>query len=393
MKRFGLMLLIVLMCSGCSVTTGDKEPEALPLVSAGWGHAVAVTTSGDLYAWGDNYNGQVGDGTTTTQYTPVKVMSDVKTAVAGNNYTLAVKNDGTLWAWGCNAFGSFGNGTKSQTCETPVQITDNVEKVCVGDYTSFIIKTDKTLWGCGYNSGFKLGSGNGSLQEQELSFVKILDDVADVFIPDQRSVGFALKTDGTLYAWGEDHALESLDPPATPPADERQWFDYSEYYPIRVDTDIAECELVGDVLYCSKKDGSYTYYAQETFDRYTFYVNQSRYESENARLPHPSESITLSNGWSYTLYTEPETNTLYADGVICAGIDSEIVVCEHSNKLLFEDFYYAEFYDDGMSSAGVFVITRDGTLWAWGGNYTGIVGAGTDDIYGEPTEIMNLGAA
>ncbi len=389
MKKFNFMIVVILIWLKCFVSTSAAETDNPPMVSAGYDHTVAVTATGDLYAWGFNQYGQIGDGTTTSRYTPVKIMSDVRTAVAGNSYTLAIKKDGTLWAWGINAWGNFGNGTKSQINKTPIKITDNVVKVCVGDGTTFVIKTDKTLWGCGRNDDFKLGSGYGMFDEYEPSFKKILDNVSDVFIPEDLAAGFALRTDGSLYAWGADHILESIDPPSEVP-DERQWIDYSEWYPIRVDTNIAECEFVGDVLYCLKNNGTYTYYAKETFNHWTFYVNQSRYESKNSKkLVYPTESISISNG-NYTLYTKNGTTNLYGDGFLyISAIDDEFV-SQNSNELLFDNYYYAEFSRD-PDVQSVFVITTDGNLWAWGGNSYGNIGAGTDYSYDKPTKIMNLG--
>ena len=389
-KKFSFIIVFALICLNCFISVNAAEINNPPTVSAGYDHTVAVTATGELYAWGHNQYGQIGDGTTTSRYTPVKIMSDVKTAVAGSSYTLAIKNDGTLWAWGNNAWGNFGNGTKSQTNKTPIKITDNVEKVCVGDNTTFIIKTDKTLWGCGWNNDFKLGSGYGMLDECELSFIKILDNVSDVFIPEMLAAGFALKTDGTLYAWGTDHILESLDPPAEVP-DIRQWIDYSVWYPIRIDTNIAECEFVDDVLHCLKNNGTYTYYATETFNYSTFYVNQSRYESKNSKkLVYPTESISISIG-NYTLYTKNGITNLYGNGALYVSAIGDDVVSKNSNKLLFNNFYYAEF-SKNPDVQGVFVITRDGNLWAWGGNSYGNIGAGTNSSYDKPTKIMNLGS-
>ncbi len=391
MKKFSFIIVFALICLNCFISVNAAEINNPPTVSAGYDHTVAVTATGELYAWGHNQYGQIGDGTTTSRYTPVKIMSDVKTAVAGSSYTLAIKNDGTLWAWGNNAWGNFGNGTKSQTNKTPIKITDNVEKVCVGDNTTFIIKTDKTLWGCGWNNDFKLGSGYGMLDECELSFIKILDNVSDVFIPEMLAAGFALKTDGTLYAWGTDHILESLDPPAEVP-DIRQWIDYSVWYPIRIDTNIAECEFVDDVLHCLKNNGTYTYYATETFNYRTLYVNQARYESKNSKkLVHPTESISISNG-NYTLYTKNGTTNLYGNGILYISAIGDDYVSKNSNKLLFDNFYYAEF-SKNPDVQSVFVITTDGNLWAWGGNSYGNVGAGSNTSYDKPTIIMNLGAA
>jgi len=78
---------------------------------------------GEVWAWGDNAFGQLGDGTTTQRNTPVQLsgFSDVQTIAGGFYHSLALKRDGTLWAWGRNDYGQLGDDTTTQR-NTPVQV-------------------------------------------------------------------------------------------------------------------------------------------------------------------------------------------------------------------------------------------------------------------------------
>lgn len=82
-------------------------------IAAGGYHSVALRSDGTVWAWGDNYYGQVGDGSTYNRPTPTQVsgLSGVIAVAAGSYYTLAVKSDGTVWAWGQNSDGQLGDGT------------------------------------------------------------------------------------------------------------------------------------------------------------------------------------------------------------------------------------------------------------------------------------------
>jgi hypothetical protein len=112
-------------------TFGFREGCAPPLerqqgsVAAGDAHSLAVREDGTLWAWGRNWAGQLGDGTTTRRSTPVQVLTNVRSVTAGGYHSLAVREDGTLWAWGWNGVGQLGDGT-TENRSTPVQVLTNV---------------------------------------------------------------------------------------------------------------------------------------------------------------------------------------------------------------------------------------------------------------------------
>ena len=84
-------------------------------VEAGEAHTCAIK-SGALYCWGNNnYDGQLGDGTTTNRSTPVEVQgmgSSVTAVAAGAAHTCAIKS-GALYCWGWNLYGQLGDGTRT----------------------------------------------------------------------------------------------------------------------------------------------------------------------------------------------------------------------------------------------------------------------------------------
>ena len=85
-------------------------------IAAGRDMSYAIRSDGQLWAWGRNVEGQLGDGTTTRRPSPVRVgasinFSDVKMLTGGRDHAVAVKNDGSVWAWGWNDYGQIGDGT------------------------------------------------------------------------------------------------------------------------------------------------------------------------------------------------------------------------------------------------------------------------------------------
>src|SRR2546428_6526575 len=109
---FSLLLIL-----GASCTNRDLPLETRPTKPA-FAVQDATTVSGTVWAWGYNGFGELGNGTFTATYPygidtpgPVSGLSGV-TAIAGGNYhSLALKSDGTVWAWGQNFIGQLGNGT------------------------------------------------------------------------------------------------------------------------------------------------------------------------------------------------------------------------------------------------------------------------------------------
>ena len=149
----------------------DKDWTAL---SAGTYHTLAIKGDGSLYAWGRNNNGQLGDGTTTDRYTPVKIgtgwaMAETTTA------SVAIKTDGSLWAWGANGEGQLGDSTTINRF-SPGQVGGDRDWKNVSSGYNYImaIKRDGTLWAWGWNLYNQLGIG--SLLNRRIPTRVIFDD-------------------------------------------------------------------------------------------------------------------------------------------------------------------------------------------------------------------------
>jgi alpha-tubulin suppressor-like RCC1 family protein len=132
-------------------------------ISAGRNHSLAIDSLSQLYAWGANASGQLGDGSTALKLAPVQVNADTDwySVSAGGAHTLAIKLDRSLWAWGSNSDGQLGNGSTSDAL-VPVQIgtAKNWDVVAAGRFHSMAIDTDGKLWVWGRNAEGQLGLGS-----------------------------------------------------------------------------------------------------------------------------------------------------------------------------------------------------------------------------------------
>ena len=197
-----LIFTIQLITMGNSVTLTRKSTGLVRQVSAGGGNTVAIKTDGTLWAWGNNGAGQLGDGTNEEKNTPVQIGQDRWASVSAGSHTVAIKTDGSLWAWGWNMYGQLGDGTNEDK-NTPVQIgQDRWTSLSAGGGHTVAIKTDGTLWAWGNNWFRQLGDGTDGTAESKNTPVQIGSGYVSVSAGDYHTL--AIKTDGTLWAWGDN---------------------------------------------------------------------------------------------------------------------------------------------------------------------------------------------
>jgi alpha-tubulin suppressor-like RCC1 family protein len=134
-------------------------------VSAGISHSAAISTSGTLYAWGLNSSGQLGNNATVDITAPVLIGTDNNwSQVAGGGlHTIGLRNDGTLWSWGANDQGQLGTGASDTLVPQQIGTGSNWKAISSGIAHSFGLQTDDTLWGWGRNLEGQLGNGKNAL--------------------------------------------------------------------------------------------------------------------------------------------------------------------------------------------------------------------------------------
>ena len=125
------------------------------------GNAIYESTVNELYAWGYNSYGQLGQGNTTKYSSPVQIPGTTWATVGTAREAVgATKSDGTLWTWGRNHQGQLGHGAQTSV-ESPVQVPGTTwNGGCVGDDVGMFTKSDGTLWTVGSSTSGKLGQNN-----------------------------------------------------------------------------------------------------------------------------------------------------------------------------------------------------------------------------------------
>jgi alpha-tubulin suppressor-like RCC1 family protein len=185
---------------GNGTTTSSLVPEQQPSltgigqITAGVVSALALRSDGTLAAWGDNAAGALGDGTTTTRLSPVPVpfVSGVTQVSTSSIHTLAIAGgNGQVWAWGGNGVGELGDGTTTSH-PVPEQIgVTGATQVDAGRDDSAAVRSDGSLLAWGDDSFGQLGFAASATPQLTPRAVTGLTGVTQALISNDQSVAIA----------------------------------------------------------------------------------------------------------------------------------------------------------------------------------------------------------
>lgn len=240
-----------------------EVPGKVVQVAAGNELSFALCSNGDLYAWGDDTSWQMGDGMNISRMEPEKVMEDVKAIAAGSTHALAIKKDNSLYVWGSNENGALGiadtecdqtneAGTACQS--TAYKLMDDVISISAGKNYSMAVTSDGTLYAWGYNVDGQLGlaqtdSTNADGEPYQSTPAKVMDGVSKV-VCGSRYHAMALTSDGTLYSWGN----ESVGSVGITEVDNQT--DMIQTTPVEIMTDVRDMAAGSAHSVALKNDGS-----------------------------------------------------------------------------------------------------------------------------------------
>ena len=176
-------------------------------VSCGDLHTACVKTDGTLWTWGKNYNGQLGSNSTVDRSSPVQTITGAtnwRQVSCGSNHIACLKTDGTLWTWGLNSSGQLGdNSTVNRS--SPVQTIaggTNWSQVSCGVSHTACLKTDGTLWLWGNNGSGRLGDNTVINRSSPIQTIAGGTSWSQVSCADGHTA--CAKADGTLWLWGNN---------------------------------------------------------------------------------------------------------------------------------------------------------------------------------------------
>ena len=326
-------------------------------ISAGQDHTIALKSDGSLWAWGNNQQGQLGDGTTTSRNTPTRVgtATDWMQIVASDGRTFALKSDGSLYAWGSNQDGRLGDGTvTSRNIPTRIGTATDWMRIASNVYNTFALKNDGSLWAWGSS-----GLGDGTINSRNTP-TRIGVDTDWAQIATGRGHTIALKNDGSLWAWGtNDFGL------GTSTA--------SSSTPIRIGaaTDWIQIAAGDRYTIALKSDGSLWAWGWNQHGQLGNGTNIN--SSTPTRVGTANDWMQITAGYWHIIALKRDSS-LWAWGNGYSNTPTRVGTANDWMQITAGGFY-------------TLALKNNGSLWAWGRNLEGQLGDGTNVSKNDPITV------
>ena len=201
-------------------TSGALAGKTIKQISTGHYHTCAVASDDKIYCWGENNNGELGNGSTVDSRVPVAVNmtgvlagKTIKQMSVGTYNTCVIASDDKVYCWGSNAYGQVGNNSLTDS-NVPVAVNTTgvlagktIKQISVGHHRACVIASDDKMYCWGNNMGGALG--NGSTADSHIPVSVNMSGVLAGKVIRRISIGAfhtcAYASDNKIYCWGSNN--------------------------------------------------------------------------------------------------------------------------------------------------------------------------------------------
>ena len=342
-------------------------------VACGSSHTLAAMADGTISAWGYNSNGQLGDGTSVDRIDPTQVdnITAWTKVASGSDYTIALGNQGALWSWGNSSSGQLGDNSVaisiSRFSPQPVSIFANNDwaSVACGSAHTLAIKTDGSLWAWGYGGYGQFGDGTTTTTRRKPGRVGSANNWASIACGGSHTA--ALKTDGTLWNWGYNNTGQLGNGTTTQSAS-----------PVQVSS---------GSTWLAVACGSYhTVAVRSNHTLWAWGLNSSGQLGDGTKTNQSTPTqVGADADWAQVACGQSITVALKTDGTLWtwgSNVTSPVQVGSDTT------WNYV-----ACGDSHTMAIKSDRTLWAWGSNSNGQLGDGTLTFRNSPVQVGGSGWA
>ncbi|PWH86737.1 RCC1 domain-containing protein [Brumimicrobium oceani] len=297
-----------------------------------------------------------------------------ETLTFGGSHTIGQKPDGTLWGWGLGANGQLMTTNTVEAHPIQLGVATDWSTIENGTENTFVIKNDGTLWGCGRNLYGNLGINSTTLTNTIFQQIT----TANNWVKVSASAYFtlALKSDGTIWAWGQNNEYQLGNSPATP----------EQLSPIQVGTDTDWVEIAAgtsSTSFAIKSDG--TIWGWGSNPSSIIVMGSSTYTvATPTQVGTDTDWLSMSVGSQHILAQKQDSTLWSWGGGVGLGAGGAPTVTNTPQQISSDKWIY---FSAGTNTS--FGIQENGTLWVWGVNINGQLGDGTSTDRLVPTQIGN----
>lgn len=379
MKIFLIVLLIQVFLACHTVVPSYALVK--PMVCCSYNHSLALKEDGTVWAWGNNYFGQLGDSSTTNRSKPVQVpgLQNIKAIACMFGYSMALDVNGNLYGWGINGYGGHHMADfsydSSHDSHHPVKLNapisiDSISgcfnSICAYNSNSLVIyslnnnpwevntqdrKTYRSI--IPYSSGGWLGlDGEGQLWYKKDAIKSSIQvaDIKDITSIDGGPYFAAIKSDGTVLTW-RDESVGQTD----------TYYRCIRQAPLKVNgiDHVIKIKSTGSGAIALRNDGNVYLWGE-----FSLWKDKDTDETYN-----------------FNLYTcQQKAGTLPA-------------VYEQAEKVIYETptrIPELSAITDIAAGSHYLAVKDDGTVWSWGYNDFGELGDGTRTNRAKPAMIKDF---